>query len=298
MSTVRVAAAQYPISYFSRFSDFEEKIEHWVSSASASYLMFPEYGSMELTSLIPEEKRKNLRNLAQELIPVSASYLSVFRKMAEKYKCYILAPSFPVFNESTQRTTNRVYVFSPSGQIEYQDKLFMARFESEDWGVQPGPKEMKIFETPDLTFAISVCFDVEFAFPAIVAAHHGAQLLFAPSCTDTLKGAHRVHIGAKARALENQMFVSVSQTVGKALWSETVDINEGFAAFYAPPDVGFAEDGVVEKGVFNQELWVTAELRLSHLEKVRKHGAVFNFQHHAELLSLQNLSISTVKVRI
>jgi predicted amidohydrolase len=293
-----VAAAQYPISFFSDFSEFEQKAERWVSSAGASYLLFPEYGSMELASLLPEEKRNNLRTLARELVPESARYISVFKRLAEKYKCYIIAPSLPVFDPRTETTTNRAYVFSPSGQVEYQDKLFMARFEAEQWGVLPGPKEVKIFETPELSFAVSICFDVEFAFPAILAAHEGAQVLFAPSCTDTLKGANRVHIGARARALENQMFVAVSQTIGQASWSEAVDVNEGFAAVYAPPDVGFTDDGIISSGQLNEETWVSAELRLSHLEKVRQQGAVFNFQHHAELLRSQKLAISIRKVRI
>lgn len=281
---VKIASAQYPIDLFENINQWKNKTEQWVKSAAsagARYLLFPEYGSMELTSLLNEDQRKNLKLQSLNLKSFLPEFIDNFEKLAQKYECYIIAPSFPVW-QSEQLTTNRVHVFSPSGNSGYQDKLFMTRFEEEDWGVQAGKSQIKIFKTADFKFSISTCFDVEFSFPALAAAHSGAEVLFVPSCTETLKGANRVHIGARARALENQMYVVVSQTVGEALWSPSVDINSGYAAFYSTPDVGFNDDGIITSGQLNAVTWIYAELRLSHLQKVRNSGAVFNYKKHQD----------------
>lgn len=285
--SVKIASAQYPIDFFKNIEEWEIKTTQWVERAvdsGAKYLLFPEYGSMELTSLLSEAQRQDLKSQAQNLKAFMPFFVGAFRQLAQKHKCYIVAPSIPIFESETQ-TTNRVYVFSPSGKQNFQDKLFMTRFEDEDWGVNSGAQEIKIFETPDFRFSISTCFDVEFAFPALAAAHNGAEVLFVPSCTETLKGANRVHIGARARALENQMYVVVAQTVGEAKWSPAVDLNNGYAAFYSTPDVGFNDDGIITSGELNAVKWIYADLRLSHLQKVRTSGAVFNFKKHQEFLN-------------
>ena len=48
---IRVAAAQYPIDEITSFTAFEEKLSQWVQQAvahGAQFLVFPEYGGMEL----------------------------------------------------------------------------------------------------------------------------------------------------------------------------------------------------------------------------------------------------------
>lgn len=285
--SVKIASAQYPIDFFKNVEEWKIKTTLWVKQAvdqGASYLLFPEYGAMELTSLLSESQRQDLKSQAQNLKAFLPFFFETFQELAQKHKCYIVAPSFPVY-ESEKLTTNRVYVFSASGKHSFQDKLFMTRFEDEDWGVNSGAQEIKIFETPDFKFSISTCFDVEFAFPAMAAAQNGSEFLFVPSCTETLKGANRVHIGARARALENQMYVVVAQTVGGAKWSPAVDINNGFAAFYSTPDIGFNDDGIITSGQLNEVTWIYADLRVSHLAKVRTSGAVFNYKKHQEFLN-------------
>ena len=99
----------------------------------------------------------------------------------------------------------------------------------------------------------------------------------APSCTETIRGATRVHIGARARALENQIYTVVSQTVGNAAWSPAVDINYGFAAFYSTPDMDLPEEGIISSMTPQKEGWLTQSLDLLKIENVRKEGQVFNF---------------------
>jgi predicted amidohydrolase len=89
-------------------------------------------------------------------------------------------------------------------------------------------------------------------------------------------------VGAQARALENQCLVVQTPTVGEAAWSPAVDVNIGAAGVYAPPDVGYPEDGVVVRGRMNEAMWVFAELDLDRMAEVRAHGQVLNHRDWPE----------------
>lgn len=296
--TVNVAAAQYNLDFFKTFEAWQSKIQKWVENAveqKAQYLLFPEYGAMELTSLLSEQDRNNLKSQALKLLPMIDNFKITFSSLSQKYGVYIIAPSVPFYQNETL-TTNRVFIFAPNGKIDFQDKFFMTRFEEEEWNVQSGENIIKIFETDNLKFSISTCFDIEFSFPALAASHAGAEIIFAPSCTETVKGAHRVHLGARARALENQNYVIVSQTVGEAKWSPAVDINYGYAGFYATPDVGFPDDGVIQVGQSNEPGWIFQSLRLSHIQRVRSSGAVFNFKKHQDLQKSFHIHTKMIKL--
>jgi len=141
---------------------------------------------------------------------------------------------------------NRAFVFSPKGLVGFQDKFFMTRFENEEWGIDAAePKQLTLFEADWGSFGIQICYDVEFTLGSQLLVQAGASLILAPSCTETIRGATRVHVGARARALENQAFTIVSQTVGNAVWSPAVDINYGFAGFYTTPDKEMPEEGII-----------------------------------------------------
>ena len=122
---------------------------------------------------------------------------------------------------------------------------------------------------------IAICYDIEFPLIAHAMAAAGADLILAPSCTDTLAGANRVHVGARARALENQIYVAVAPTVGDAPWSPALDTNIGWAAAYSAPDVGLPDDGVLIRGKLNQPGWVLADLDFARLARARRHAQVF-----------------------
>lgn len=287
MGIVKIASAQYPIDFHKSIDDWKKKTINWITEASsekAEILLFPEYGSMELTSLLSESDRLDLKHQAKKLKNYLNEFIELFKTQAVEHKIYIIAPSFPVFHDD-RKTTNRVFIFSPTGKIEFQDKFYMTRFEEEDWNIQSGEQIVKVFKNNKFSFSISTCFDVEFALPPMIAAHKGqVQIIFAPSCTETIKGAHRVHIGARARALENQIYVVVAQTVGLAEWSPAVDINYGYASIYSTPDLNFENDGVVAQGQANKSGWIYCDLNLDHLETVRSFGSVLNFKTQQKAL--------------
>lgn len=292
-NVVKLGLAQYPISQHTSFESWKTYIEKWIQDAvswGCDLLVFPEYGSVELTSFAPDHVKKDLRAQIQFLSELNLKFVEVFKNLSRQYSVFIVAPSIPFFVVEKGKTVNRCYIFSRSGEFDYQDKLFMTRFEDEDWGISSseaivGEFVQKVFETEVGNLAISICFDVEFSEPSFSAALAGADLVIAPSCTETLKGCNRVHIGARARALENQFYVAVSQTIGDAAWSIATDLNIGFAAVYSTPDLNFTDDGTVAKGVLNRPGWLQTSIVLDEIKKVREKGSVFNFQRRQALPS-------------
>lgn len=283
--TIKIASAQYPITEHPNFASWRTHTEGWVQRAAqqnAKVLLFPEYGAMELVSLFNVEVRQDIRRQVKELDILRGDFCQVFSDLAQKYQVIIIAPSLPII-EGTQ-VFNRVYVFSPKGLVGYQDKFFMTRFENEEWGVHAAtPKQLSIFEADWGSFGIQICYDIEFGIGSEWLSAAGVQLILAPSCTETLRGATRVHIGARARALENQCYTVVSQTVGHATWSPAVDINYGFAAFYTTPDKDMPEEGIIIQGTPQVEQWVIQTLDFSKLDAVRTDGQVFNFKDQQRL---------------
>lgn len=295
---IRIASAQYPITSHSSIEAWENHISNWVEKAlseNPDVILFPEYGSMELVSIFPVEIQKDIQKQVREMQSIYPRFIAVFETLSLKHQVIIVAPSFPV--EIGKSIVNRVSVFGKKGFIGYQDKFFMTRFEDESWKISSGEKQLTLFEAPWGRFGIQICYDVEFGIGAQVLCNAGATVILAPSCTETLRGATRVHVGARARALENQAYVVVSQTVGEALWSPAVDINFGYAACYATPDKGFSEEGIEKIGVAQAEAWLVTELDLEKIQEVRSDGQVLNFRdQHEILVSLASDSIEVKHV--
>ncbi|MDD5578876.1 MAG: carbon-nitrogen hydrolase family protein [Methylobacter sp.] len=286
---VKIATAQYDISFLKLWHNYQRKIESWVIEAAkrdAGILLFPEYASMELASLFSKEIYSSLSQQLAAMQSLLDDYTDLFRTLAQKYSCYIQAGTFPVKIDSGFYR-NRAFLFMPDGRVDYQDKLMMTRFENEQWLIQSG-KELKCFDTEYGKIAINICYDSEFPLLARKQVEAGANLILVPSCTDTLAGYHRVKIGCQARALENQCYVVQSSIVGIAPWSEAVDVNIGAAAIYTPVDRGFPANGILAIGELNAVQWVIAEISLSDCEIVREQGQVFNYTDWA----LQNTYVN------
>ncbi len=272
----KIAVAQYPIQFHNSFLDWQKFVFDFSKPAeNCQLLVFPEYGSLDLTSLLTEEERK-LENQIYFLQKHLKNFLDTFSDLAKKRNQVILAPSFPIIENN--KAFNRAFLFNSKGVMGFQDKYKMTRFEKEQWIVSSSMNPQICFETDFCLLGTTICYDSEFSNLAKTFAHQGAHLLLVPSCTETLHGMNRVQIGARARALENQFYVAVAPTVGEAKWSPAVDVNTGQALVCGPPDLGFPENGILSLGEINKPCWVEAEIDTNKIETVRKNGAVLNYQ--------------------
>ena len=278
-----VAAAQYPIDRLSSWQAYKSKLVRWVESAAregAQLLVFPEYGGMELASLFGPEVERDLGRQLEVVAGLEAEVAGLHRDLARRHGVYLLAGSQPArVGEGSYH--NRARLASPDGREGHQDKVVMTRFERERWGVSGGT-ELRVFATTLGRIGVAICYDVEFPLLVRRLVEAGAELILAPSCTDTLRGYHRVRVGAQARALENQCVVVQAPTVGNAPWSPAVDVNVGAAGVYGPPDHGFPEDGVLARGRLDQAMWLFAEVDLERAAEVRAYGQVLNHRDWPE----------------
>ncbi len=279
MTDFRIATAAYPIDFLGDWPTYAAKITRWVddaASAGATLLVFPEYFSMELASLFPEEIYASLSAQLGSMQTVLADFIALFAGLAQKHRVTICAGSFPVRVENgTYR--NRSYLFHPDGLHEYQEKVQMTRFENEQWLIEGG-NDVRVFDIELGKIGIAICYDAEFPLIARRMVEMGANVILVPSCTDTLAGYWRVRIGCQARALENQCYVVQSSTVGDAAWSPAVDVNTGTGAVYTPVDRGFPDDGVLVSGELNKPGWAYADVDPEALAHVRRTGQVFNYR--------------------
>jgi predicted amidohydrolase len=274
--TLHIASCAYPIEPLADFTAFADKQTRLVGEAAragAQLLMFPEYGSVELTSTLPDAQRgalaRELRALSQLLEPM----LAVFTELARKHGLYILSPSFPT--DAGARYHNRAHLHGPGGQLGYTEKRQMTRFEHEQWGVSAGGVS-RVFATELGVLGVAICYDSEFPLLVRRQVAAGAELILVPSCTDTLAGFHRVEISCRARALENQCYVAQSPTVGDAPWSIPLDHNVGAAGVFGPVEQSLFPTGVVAQGELNQSGWVYADLDLGAVKRARREGQVYN----------------------
>ncbi len=276
---MKIASAAYPIDKLASFDDYRAKIRDWVAQAQSDLLVFPEYGAMELESLMGEDAG-DLHASIDFLQALIAPLKALHQELAQEFNLTILGASLPEM-VGQDLPVNRAYLYHPDGRIEYQDKQIMTRFEREEWLIEAG-EPLRIFEIVGVKTGVLICYDSEFPLLGRKLIEMGAELILVPSCTDSLAGFYRVRIGAMARALEGQCVVVQSPTIGSADWSQSVDENHGAPAIFAPPDIGFPANGVIVEGSIDAPGWVRADVNFEDIKRVRANGAVLNVTHWNE----------------
>lgn len=274
MDRVRVATLQYLIRPVKSYQEFSEQVEGLINTAAdykCRLVVFPEYFSIQLLTLgdVARPISQQIRDLAQQ----RDRFVDMMEGFAKKRGVYIVAGSIPVFSEDKTLVRNESYVFSPKGLMGFQGKLHMTRFEKEEWFVSPHNR-MKLFETDFGLLGVNICYDVEFPEVARAMAVKGMTVLVVPSCTDDRQGFLRVRHCAQARAIENQIYVLHSGTVGSLPMVPAISLNYGQASILTPSDFQFSRDGVLAEGIPNQETMVIGELNLRTIVESRTEGTV------------------------
>jgi predicted amidohydrolase len=273
---MKTAVCKYPVGQPPDFAAFAEKQRRLLDAAAArgaQVAVLPEYLSLELAAIFPDEVRGDLHASLASLQPLRAQWLALFAGLARASGMHVLAGSF-LLAQPDGRYRNRSDLFAPDGGHLWQDKLQLTGFEKAT-GVIDGGDALKVAGIGGIRAGISICYDSEFPLPVRAQYEADARLLLVPSCTDTAAGATRVQVGCLARALENRMFVAQAVTAGQAPWSPALDENTGEATVYAPMDTGFPADGILAR-TRGDETWAVAELDFGLLEGTRGFAQVAN----------------------
>ncbi len=271
---LRVASVQYWIRPVRSMDEFAQQVEGLVWTAQdykAHLLVFPEYFTVQLLTL--GDLKKPIPEQVRILARREETFVELMSRLARESGLYIVAGTIPVIDDGDERVFNHSLFFAPNGEHAFQGKLHMTRWEREEWLVSPRQR-LRIFETDFGPVAIAICYDVEFPEIARAAAREGCYILVVPSCTDERQGYLRVRYCAQARAIENQIYVVLSSTVGSIPMVPAVSLNYGQSAILTPSDFPFARDGILAEGNTNQEMMVIGELNLDTIRESRERGTV------------------------
>ncbi|MCV9886375.1 carbon-nitrogen hydrolase family protein [Metabacillus halosaccharovorans] len=268
---IRVSAVQYHLHTIRSFEEFASQVEHYIKTAEefgSDFILFPEFFTTQLLSIGDE----NGKALPIERLPdFTDRYRELFVEHAIRTGMHIIAGTHVIEKEG--KLYNVAHMFYPDGRIAEQAKLHITPTEVEEWNMSAGDS-LQVFVTDKGTIAMLTCYDIEFPEIVRMAKAKGADVIFCPSCTDDRHGFHRVRYTSHARAIENQVYVVTTGTVGSL---QTVDFmrgNFGQAAVITPNDVPFPPKGIMVQGEINQDMIVTADLNLELLYKVRQSGSV------------------------
>ena len=277
---VRIAAAQYPLDELRSVSDYESKITRWVDEAAsvgAQLLVFPEYGAMELASI--GGKGGDVATSFDAVSELMPEIERVHGRLAARHGVAIVAASGPQRRPGS--TVNVAHIFGPTGRKGSYDKIMPTPWERNTGHIASG-RELKVFDVGFATVGLLICYDIEFPLLSRALAEAGAEIILAPSNTETEWGYHRVRTGTMARALENQVYTVHAPVVGTSAWSAACPANCGMAGIFAPSDAGFPPGGILALGEMNTPQWVYADVDLDLIAAVRKSGGVQTYNHWME----------------
>ncbi|MEV5028200.1 carbon-nitrogen hydrolase family protein [Paenibacillus sp. LPE1-1-1.1] len=268
----RTAAIQYKLADIDSFEQFAEQVTHYVRNASeydVQFILFPEFFTTQLMS-IGDEHGKALS--IDRLPDFTDDYLRLFRSLSAEYGVYIIGGTH-VIKTADDSLRNAAHLFHPSGKVDVQHKIHITPSEVEGWNMSAG-EALEVFETEYGTIAMLTCYDIEFPEIVRMARAKGADVIFCPSCTDDRHGFYRVRYCCHARAVENQIYIVTTGTVGSLRKVDLMRANFGQAAVIAPNDIPFPPAGILSEGIINDDMLVVADLDLALLEEVRLRGAV------------------------
>ncbi|WP_410513015.1 carbon-nitrogen hydrolase family protein [Paenibacillus sp. BR2-3] len=269
--TFRVSAVQYHLHAISSFEEFAAECEHYIKTAEefgAEFILFPEFLTTQLMSI--GDGQGNALGI-EDLPKFTDRYREMFSGFARKYSVHIIGGTHVL--RRNDKLYNVAHLFYPDGTIAEQAKLHITPAEVEGWNMGAG-EGLQVFQTEKGTIAMLTCYDIEFPEIVRMARAKGADVIFCPSCTDDRHGFHRVRYTSHARAIENQVYVVLTGTVGSLPTVDLMRANFGQAAVITPNDIPFPPQGLLAEGEINDDMIITADLDLELLYRVRERGSV------------------------
>jgi len=181
--------------------------------------------------------------------------------LAEKYSVNIVAGS--VANNRDGRVYNTCCVFDRSGScIAQYDKTHLFTPMGEHDFFEKGEKVCR-FSLDGIECGVIICYDIRFPELTRTLTVKGLDVLFVVSQWPQVRIPHLVTL-ARARAIENQMFVSVTNSCGKAPGT----VYGGTSVVFDPWGECLAEAGA-------DETLLSAECDMSIIKGIRESINVF-----------------------
>ena len=137
--------------------------------------------------------------------------------MAKEANAYLVGGSIPEYSREKESHYNTSLTFDPSGRllgthrkVHMFDIDFPGRmtFRESD-ALSPGNK-LTIIDLPDYgKIGVAICYDIRFPEVAMISARKGAFAFVCPGAFNTTTGELHWKLQARARAVDNQVYVAV-----------------------------------------------------------------------------------------
>lgn len=287
----RIAAVQYLLRQIDDWAGFEKQVRFVMQAAGdykPNFVLLPEIFTTQLLSFMDTS---DIHAAVRQMHEYTPRYLDLMRELARKWKVFLVGGTHPTLREG--KLFNTAYLFTPDGAVYAQDKIHRTRWEREKWDTDHGD-QLHLFQTPYGKIAILICYDIEFPELSRMVSEAEADILFVPSCTDDRQGFLRVRYCCHARAIENQVYVAMTSTVG-SLPVEGLGVHYGQASIISPSDFPFARDGIAAEGTPNMEQIVVADVNLDNLLKNRINGTTIPLYDKRKDIYNRPVEIVTVK---
>jgi predicted amidohydrolase/GNAT superfamily N-acetyltransferase len=268
---IRVSSVQYQMRKIKNFDGFKQQIRYFVDVAKeydSDFVLFPELLTAQLMSYL---KEKTPVEAIRRLTTLTSHVDKLFKELAAEFQIAIIGGTHPI--KHGKQIWNVASMYLPDGTIHRQPKIHITPNERRSWGIEGGDT-LQVFDTPKARVGILVCYDSEFPEAARYLCEQGADVIFVPFCTDDRQAYLRVRYCCQARAVENQVYVVMSGTVGNLPDVENMDIQYAQSCVLSPSDFAFARDGVLVEASPNIETVVTTDLDFESLQEAINSGSV------------------------
>jgi predicted amidohydrolase len=262
------------------FDAFADQVEAYVDVGDdydSDFILFPELLSSQLVSCLSREIEPHdvMRALAEAY---TEKFDELFTRLSSEYDRILVAGTHPRVVGGKLNNVSSIYV--PGYQPVHQPKIHMTPTERDFWRFEPG-NSLEIVDAGFLHFAVTICYDVQFPEITRLFAKRGAQLLLVPYLTDDRRGYTRVANCARARAIENQIYVVTAGMTGSLPLITYLTAQFAQSGIFTPSDYPFPVDGMATEAAANSEMVIVADLDLALLDQARQHGSVHNYQDSA-----------------
>src|ERR1700730_4206162 len=218
---MRIAVAQFSAG-MSKPANLERlsALARSAADAGARIVVFPEAAMCDFG-----EKTTDLHSVAE---PLDGRFVKTLSELAARFEMTVVAGMFESIPGDHLIYNTAVVVDPVKGLVGTYRKrhLFDAFGEIEAERFRPGIEDPVLIEIDGFSVAVVICYDIRFASFIERAADGGAELLLAPAAwvAGPLKENH-LSVRARARAIDNTMFVAVGGQTGVGYTGRSVIVD-------------------------------------------------------------------------
>jgi len=222
------------------------------SLRGADILVLPE---LFMAYLPLEATPAEFASVAEE---ADGDFVATLAEEARKRRMHVVVGIFEKSSEE-DKVYNTVVMIGPDGRVistHRKLQLFDSFGYKESSKYEPSSTLEGVFRTPLATIGMMTCYELRFPEMARILALQGAELIIVPTAwlAGRMKEEH-LHILAKARALENTLYVAVASQTGRIFTGRSIVVD--------PFGVSICDAG-------EEEGLVVAEIDLERLRRVRR----------------------------